>query len=126
MGFKDRMMKTMIGGMSKEEKLEMMDKMMEEFFSGFSDRDKMEMMMNMMPKMMSQMMGGGGMAGMMESMFGTGEESEVRMKEMMEFCGQMMEGHDDEFRSQMMNRCVEFMRSGTKGTSEAEEESTLE
>ena len=36
MGFKDRMMKIMIGRMSKEEKLEMMDKMMEEFFSGFS------------------------------------------------------------------------------------------
>ncbi len=113
----------MIGRMSKEEKLEMMDKMMEEFFSGFSDKEKLEMMMNMMPKMMSQMMGGGGMAGMMEGMFGAGEEGQARMKEMMEFCGQMMEGQDDEFESQMIKRCLEFMRSRTEGGTQAGEES---
>ena len=86
MGFKDRMMKVMIGRMSKEEKLEMMD------------------------KMMSQMMGSGGMAGMMENMFKPGEEGKANMKEMMEFCSQMMEGADAETCSQMMNRCMEFMK----------------
>lgn len=121
MGFKDRMMKIMIGRMSKEEKLDMMDKMMEEFFSGFANEEKGEMMMNMMPKMMSQMMGGGGMAGMMEGMFGAGEEMETHMNEMMEMCGQMMAGHDGDFESQMMNRCMEFMKSRIEGEETGEE-----
>ena len=110
MGFKDRMMKVMIGRMSKEEKLEMMDKMMEEFLSDFTKEEMMEMMMKMMPKMMSQMMGSGGMAGMMENMFKPGEEGKANMKEMMEFCSHMMEGADAETCSQMMNRCMEFMK----------------
>lgn len=121
MGFKDRMMKVMIGRMSKDEKLAMMDRMMEEFFSGFVDDEKSEMMMNMMPKMMSQMMGNGGMAGMMEGMFGAGEEMETHMNEMMEMCGQMMEGHGGEFVGQMMNRCMEFMKSRIEGGREAAE-----
>lgn len=119
------MMKVMIGGMSKEEKLEMMDKMMEEFLSGFTGEEKMEMMMGMMPKMMSQMMGGGDI-GMMEGMFGAGGEGESRMKEMMEFCGQMMEGHDVDFRTQMMNRCMEFMKSMMGRGGETGEDSSSE
>ncbi len=115
----------MIGGMSKEEKLEMMDKMMEEFFSGFSEEDKKDMMMNMMPKMMSQMMGSGGMDGMMGGMFKTGEKGEADMKEMMEFCSQMMEGADEKDMTGMMNRCMEFMnKRHLERSGEADEEPT--
>lgn len=117
-------MKVMIAGMSKEEKLEMMDKMMEQFFAGLSEEDKKEMMMNMMPKMMSQMMGGGGMAGMMEGMFKPGEKGETDMKEMMEFCSQMMEGAGGQDMTEMMNRYMEFMKKrSTERASESDKES---
>ena len=119
MGFKDKMMKVMIGRMSKEEKLEMMDKMMEEFFSGFTKEEKMEMMMKMMPKMMSQMHEG--MASMMEGMFKPGGKGEADMKEMMEFCSQMMEGCDPETCNQMMNRAMGFMKLESKRAGTGEE-----
>ncbi len=73
MGIKDKMMESMMGNMSKVEKMEMMDKMMDSFFSSMSDEDKKEMMSNMMPKMMQNMMGekGGSMMGMMGNMMGS-------------------------------------------------------
>jgi ABC-type arginine transport system permease subunit len=73
MGMMDEMMESMIGGMTKEEKQEIMSKMMEKFFSGMTAVDKQrmmeginmaEMMPRMMMGMMSQMMGGGQAAGM--------------------------------------------------------------
>ncbi|MEE9586237.1 MAG: hypothetical protein V3W09_04975, partial [Nitrososphaerales archaeon] len=70
-----------------------------------------------------QMMGSGGMAGMMEGMFKPGEKGETDMKEMMKFCSQMMEGADDRDMSEMMNRCMGFMK---KFTSERASESDKE
>ena len=82
----------MIGGMSKEERLEMMGNMMEKFFADMTVEDKQRMMeqmmprmmeginmMEMMPRMMMGMMGGaagecgGDMSGMMSQMMGGGE-----------------------------------------------------
>ena len=48
------------------------------------------------------------------------------MKEMMEFFSQMMEGCDPEFCSQMMNRCIEFMKSRTERASESGEDAIRE
>ncbi len=95
MGLKDKMMDSMMGKMSAEEKKEMMDNMMgsfmdsmsseekqnmmnsmmDKFFAGMSPDEKQGMMSSMMPKMMGSMMGsgsGGGssMMGMMKNMMG--------------------------------------------------------
>jgi hypothetical protein len=44
----DKMMESMMAGMSKEEKEEMMGKMMEKFFAGMTADDKQKMMEQMM------------------------------------------------------------------------------
>jgi hypothetical protein len=70
MNLKEKMMETMMGSMSPEEKKEMMNSMMETFFSSMSTEEKQEMMKTMMPKMMEMMRGSGGIMGMMGSMMG--------------------------------------------------------
>ena len=67
MGLKEKMMDTMMGNMSSEEKKDMMNSMMEKFFSDMTDEEKQSMMQDMMPKMMGKMMGEGNM---MEKMMG--------------------------------------------------------
>jgi hypothetical protein len=95
MGIKDKMMDSMMGNMSAEEKKEMMDNMMskfmdtmtaeekqnmmngmmDKFFGSMSPEEKQGMMSSMMPKMMGSMMGsdsngGSPMMGMMKNMMG--------------------------------------------------------
>jgi len=73
----DKMMESMMAGISKEDREKMMGKMMEKFFAGMTAEDKQKMMeqmmpkmmeginmMDMMPKMMMGMMFGGEKAGM--------------------------------------------------------------
>ena len=114
MGMMDEMMESMIGGMTKEEKQEIMSKMMEKFFSGMTTEDKQKMMEQMMPKMMEginmaemmprMMMGmmggnsGGTPMGMMSQMMGGGQAP----------CTPMM-GH---MMTQMMPQCVSTMLPG--------------
>jgi hypothetical protein len=90
MSLKEKMMETMIGNMSTEEKKEMMEKMMDKFFSDMSAEDKNKIMMEMMPKMMSSFMGS------------KDEKSEKGSREnkssMMDMMGMMMGG-----KSPMMN-----------------------
>ena len=97
MGIKEKMMDSMMGNMSKEEKIEMMDKMMDSFFSNMSDEDKKEMMSNMMPKMMQNMMGGkeggsmmGMMGNMMSSMMKGKKDTESNGFNPMDMCKEMM------------------------------------
>lgn len=92
MGIKEKMMESMIGNMSKEEKMDMMDKMMDSFFSNMTDEEKQEMMTNMMPKMMQNMMGGkkGSMMGMMRNMMGSDDDSEGDGFNPMDMCKEMM------------------------------------
>ena len=70
MGFKEKMMESMMGNMSAEEKSAMMDKMMDQFFGNMTAEEKQDMMKNMMPKMMGggSMMDGSLMSQMMGSM----------------------------------------------------------
>ena len=69
MGMMEDMMNSVMGSISKEERMGLMDKMMESFFADITAEDKQRMMEQMMPKMMMGMMGegqgGGGMMGMM-------------------------------------------------------------
>jgi hypothetical protein len=55
----DKMMESMMSGMSKEDKEKMMGKMMEKFFAGMTAEDKRKMMEQMMPKMMMGMVSRG-------------------------------------------------------------------
>jgi hypothetical protein len=114
MGMMDDMMESMIGGMTKEEKQEIMSKMMEMFFSGMTTEDKQKMMQQMMPKMMEGinmaemmprmmigMMGGnsgGTPMGMMSKMMGGGQAP-----------GTPMMGH---MMTQVMPQCVSTMLPG--------------
>lgn len=91
MGFKNKMMESMMEKMSSEERKEMMEGMMENFFSNMTKEEKQDMMNNMMPKMMEQMMGGsqgqGGMMGMMPKMM---EQMMGGKGSMMDMMGSMM------------------------------------
>ncbi len=82
MGLIDKMMESMTGRMSKEEKQEMMEKMMEKFFADMTIDDKKKMMAEIMPKMMEACKGGE--MPMMPKM----------MAEMMPKCVKMMEMHE--------------------------------
>ena len=92
----DEMMESMMAGMSKEEKQDMMAKMMEKFFADMTAEDKQKMieqmmpkmmegvnMMEIMPKMMAGMMSGresgGGMMGMMSGMMAGAQGTEMTM-----------------------------------------------
>jgi len=92
----DEMMESMMAGMSKEEKQDMMAKMMEKFFADMTAEDKQKMieqmmpkmmegvnMMEIMPKMMAGMMGGResgrGMMGMMSGMMAGAQGTEMTM-----------------------------------------------
>src|SRR4030042_889163 len=92
MGLKEKMMDSMMGNMSKEEKMDMMNKMMDSFFSNMSDEEKKEMMNNMMPKMMQNMMGGkkGSMMDMMRNMMGGNKDSNNEDFNPMDMCKEMM------------------------------------
>jgi hypothetical protein len=116
MGLKEKVMESMLGKMTPEEKQEMMDAMMEKFFSAMSPEDKQKMMegmmgkfmgtmtaeekqgmmRGMMPKMMGKMMGDGpqSMMGMMASMMGrktAGENKGEENSEMpWDMCRKMM------------------------------------
>jgi hypothetical protein len=71
MGIKEKMMDSMMNGMSPEEKKEMMAKMMEKFFEGMAEEEKEALMKDMMPKTMQHMMGeSGSMRDMMRHMMG--------------------------------------------------------
>jgi len=74
MGLKEKMLENMMGGMSAQERKEMVDAMMEKFFANMSDEEKREMMQNMMPRMMAGKGGTSGagmpMMGMMSAMMG--------------------------------------------------------
>lgn len=97
MNIKEKMMETMMGSMSPEERKEMMDKMMDGFFASMSPEEKQNMMKSMMPKMMEMMMGSGGsMMNMMGSMMGMVKRGGGPDKDTeggfnpMEMCKQMM------------------------------------
>jgi len=97
MNLKEKMMETMMGSMSPEERKEMMDKMMESFFTSMSPEEKQDMMKSMMPKMMEMMMGSGGsMMSMIGSMMGMTKRGGSPDKEAeggfnpMDMCKQMM------------------------------------
>jgi hypothetical protein len=94
MGMKEKMMNTMIDGMSSEEKKTMMEQMMDQFLGSLTDEEKQDMMNTMMPRMMEQMMGEGGnpMAGMMQMMMGGGSEGEKEGFNPMDMCREMMSG----------------------------------
>jgi hypothetical protein len=96
MGMMDEMMDSMMAGMSKEEKQDMIAKMMEKFFADMTAEDKQKMMeqmmprmmegvnmMEIMPRMMASMMGGGesggGMMGMMSGMMADAQGTEMAM-----------------------------------------------
>ncbi|HEX3045739.1 MAG TPA: helix-turn-helix domain-containing protein [Bacillota bacterium] len=90
MGFKEKMMESMMGKMSAEEKSAMMEKMMDQFFGNMTAEEKQTMMSTMMPKMMGQMMGDGSfMSNMMGNMMGDGSMMNRMMNSM---CG----GNDDD------------------------------
>jgi hypothetical protein len=105
MNLKEKMMDTMMGSMSAEEKKEMMDTMMEKFFSSMSSEEKQDMMKSMMPKMMEMMKGSGGMMGMMGAMMG----GKSPMKDMMNCCDDSGEGSDEDLNP--MEMCTQMMSS---------------
>ncbi len=117
MGIKHKMMDSMMGNMSAEEKRQMMDAMMDTFFGSMTKEEKQKMMQSMMDRffgsmseeekremmngMMAGMMGGGGspMMGMMKNMMGKmmggkkeGAENESGRMDFnpMEMCHKMM------------------------------------
>jgi hypothetical protein len=90
MDFREKMMESMLGKMSSQEKTEMMEKMMEKFFEGMSAEERQKLMQNMMPKMMRQMMGGGPMMGMMGAMMGDQDNADKKGFNPMEMCMKMM------------------------------------
>lgn len=94
MGVKEKMMNTMIDGMSSEEKKAMMEQMMDQFLGSLTDEEKQDMMNTMMPRMMEQMMGEGDnpMAGMMQMMMGGGKHGGKHGSSPMDMCREMMTG----------------------------------
>lgn len=85
MGMREKMMDSMMDGMSAQEKKDMMDKMMDRFFSDMTEEEKRNMMSEMMPKMM----GGGMGAGMMGMMMG-GKDGMTSGGNPMDMCKEMM------------------------------------
>jgi hypothetical protein len=87
----DKMMESMMTGMSKEEKEKMMGKMMEKFFAGMTAEDKRKMMEQMMPKMMEGVNMMDMMPKMMMGMMSGGEKTWMpKMPEMMPYCSRMV------------------------------------
>jgi hypothetical protein len=87
----DKMMESMMSGMSKEEKEEMMGKMMEKFFAGMTTEDKQKMMERMMPKMMEGVNMMDMMPKMMMGIMSRGEKTEIpTMPQMMPYCLRMV------------------------------------
>ena len=91
----DKMMESMMGGMSKEEKQEMMGKMMGKFFADMTAEDRQKMMEQMMPKMMEGINMMDMMPKMIMGMMSGGEKTEMpmmpqMMPEMMPYCLGMM------------------------------------
>jgi hypothetical protein len=90
MNFKEKMMETMIGSMSAEDRKKMMDSMMEDFFSQMSPEEKKDMIKTMMPKMMEMMMGGKGSMMDMRDCGGDSGEKDKGGFNPMEMCKEMM------------------------------------
>jgi hypothetical protein len=105
MNLKEKMMETMMGSMSAEEKKKMMNSMMESFFSSMSAEEKQDMMKTMMPNMMEMMKGSGGMMGMMSSMMG----GRSPMKDMASCCDDSGEESHEDFNP--MEMCKQMMSS---------------
>ena len=130
MGFKEKMMESMMGNMTPEEKSAMMDKMMDQFFGNMTAEEKQDMMKNMMPKMMGQTMDGGSMmGGMMEMMMqdhdGDGESPMSMCQKMMSNISRSSElatyatpeirGLFEEWIAQLDNEVLDFVKK-TKST----------
>lgn len=92
MGVKEKMMNSMIDGMSSEDKKVMMEQMMDQFLGSLTDEEKQDMMNTMMPRMMEQMMGAGSnpMGNMMRMMMGGDSEDKKDGFNPMEMCRDMM------------------------------------
>jgi hypothetical protein len=84
MGFKEKMMESMMGKISVEEKSAMMEKMMDQFFGNMTAEEKQDMMKNMMPKMMGEG------SSMMSSMCCGGDDSSSDGFNPMDMCKKMM------------------------------------
>ncbi len=149
MGMMDKMMDSMMGKMSDEDKKNMMDSMMGKLFGEMSVDDKKRMMAEMMPKMMGgidmkammpqmmmSMMGGdkgeGGMRGMMSEMMGQADgEGETTMPKMMmkmmPQCIEMMfpKMAKEERTEFVMNLLVKTVEQGLAGLSGQEKEDFL-
>jgi uncharacterized protein YaaW (UPF0174 family) len=114
MSLKEKMMDSMMGNMSAEEKKEMMDKMMDKFFADMTPEEKQKLMQDMMTKMMGNFMGKGsnsaedgsgggifpmmdmmkmmmgGKSSMMSMMMGKGMQSEGKDEKPWDMCQKMM------------------------------------
>jgi hypothetical protein len=123
----DKMMESMMGEMSKEEKEEMMGKMMEKFFAGMTAEDKQKMMEQMMPRMMEGVNMMDMMPGMMMGMMSGGGKTGMpkmpqMMPEMMPYClGMMLPGMPKEKRVDFALKMVAgLVEQGSAGMSDAE------
>ena len=94
----DKMMESMMSGMSKEEKEAMMGEMMKKFFAGMTAEDKQKMMEQMMPKMLEGVNMMDMMPKMMMGMMSRGDKTEMPMM------SQMM--------PEMMPRCLGMVLPG--------------
>jgi hypothetical protein len=123
----ERIMESMMSGMSKEEKEEMMGKMMEKFFAGMTADDKQKMMQQMMPKMMEGVSMMDMMSKMMMGMMSRGEKTEMpkmsqMMPEMMPNClGMMLPSMPKEKRADFVLKMVtSLVEQGCAGMSDEE------
>ena len=123
----DKMMESMMSGMSKEEKEGMMGKMMEKFFAGMTAEDKQTMMEQMMPKMMEGVNMMDMMPRMMMGMMSGGDRTGMpktpqMMPEMMPHClGMVLPGMPKEKRVDFVIRTVtSLVEQGCAGMSNEE------
>jgi len=148
MSMRDKMMEFMMGGMSKEDKEEMMINMMDKFLADMTREDKKKMMQEMMPKMMEgidmmemmpKMMGkigfekSGHMMGMMSSMMGDNKDMEATMvpkmmMEMMPHClGTILPSIPEKTRINFMLKLLTtIIEQGLCGLSQEAKEGFLE
>ena len=118
-----QMMESMMGGMSKEEREEMMGKMMEKFFAGMTAEDKQRMMEQMMPKMMEGVNMMDMMPRMMMGMMCRDEKTEMPiMPQMMPYClGMVLPSMPKEKRVDFVLKMVtSLVEQGCAGMSDEE------
>jgi len=119
----DKMMESMMAGMSKEEKQEMMGKMMEKFFAGMTAEDKQKMMEQTMPKMMEGVNMMDMMPKMMMGMMSRHGKVEMPMTpEMMPYClGMVLPSMPKEKRVDfVLKRVTSLVKQGSAGMSSEE------